>query len=173
MLFGAGIDIIFFGPFEPLTYYLAPRPGAYEAGSIDAITGAMAQAALHWGVNAWAIYAVVGLAVIALLTMGTIASAVSGVARGIRRLSNINTALAIEPIDAASGYATGGEFGFTADDARSGTRGATRTATSSTTTTAPPARRGRGAARPRPTPRTGSMRGPDPHPCAHPRGAPG
>ncbi|GAB2533402.1 hypothetical protein GCM10027268_02560 [Brachybacterium huguangmaarense] len=97
MLFGAGIGIgiIFFGPFEPLTYYLAPRPGAYEAGSIDAITGAMAQAALHWGVNAWAIYAVVGLAIIALLTMGTIASAVSGVARGIRRLSNINMALAV------------------------------------------------------------------------------
>ena len=34
-----------------------------EPASDAAVTGAMAQAALHWGVNAWAIYAVVGLAV--------------------------------------------------------------------------------------------------------------
>ncbi|MFD4007241.1 BCCT family transporter [Brachybacterium paraconglomeratum] len=175
MLFGAGIGIgiIFFGPFEPLTYYLSPRPGApYDAGSIAAMKGAIAQSALHWGINAWAIYAIVGLAVayisfrrgrvplmsaivaglwggdssspasriidalaiiatlfgtaaslgigalqiargveivgglpptgtalamtiIAVLTLGTIASAVSGVARGIRWLSNINMALAL------------------------------------------------------------------------------
>ena len=175
MLFGAGIGIgiIFFGPFEPLTYYLSPRPGApYDAGSIAAMKGAIAQAALHWGINAWAIYAIVGLAVayisfrrgrvplmsaivaglwggdssspasrvidalaiiatlfgtaaslgigalqiargveivgglpptgtalamviIGVLTLGTIASAVSGVARGIRWLSNINMALAL------------------------------------------------------------------------------
>ncbi|MEE1652047.1 BCCT family transporter [Brachybacterium sp. J144] len=175
MLFGAGIGIgiIFFGPFEPLTYYLSPRPGApYDAGSIAAMKGAIAQSALHWGVNAWAIYAIVGLAVayvsfrrgrvplmsaivaglwggdssspgsrvidalaiiatlfgtaaslgigalqiargveivgglpatgtalamliIGVLTLGTIASAVSGVARGIRWLSNINMALAL------------------------------------------------------------------------------
>lgn len=173
MLFaaGIGIGIIFFGPFEPLTYYLSPRPGSYDAGSIAAITGSMAQAALHWGVNAWAIYAVVGLAVayvsyrrgrvplmssvlqplfggtssspghriidglaiiatlfgtaaslgigalqigqgltlvtgwgagantvalviILVLTLGTIVSAVSGVAKGIRWLSNINMTLA-------------------------------------------------------------------------------
>ncbi|OFT28069.1 choline transporter [Micrococcus sp. HMSC30C05] len=176
MLFaaGIGIGIIFFGPYEPLTYYLAPRPGAYEAASEEAVTGALAQAALHWGVNAWAIYAVVGLSVgyvsyrrgrvplmssiiaplfgdsqrsdsvgarlidglaiiatlfgtaaslgigalqigrgveivsgwsapgntvalgiIVVLTIGTIFSAVSGVARGIRWLSNINMLLAL------------------------------------------------------------------------------
>ncbi|MDY6056020.1 BCCT family transporter [Micrococcus sp.] len=176
MLFaaGIGIGIIFFGPYEPLSYYLSPRPGAYEAGSAEAVTGAMAQAALHWGINAWAIYAIVGLAVayvsyrrgrvplmssilmplfgrkedssslgarvidslaiiatlfgtaaslgigalqigrgaeivtgwsfagnaaamgiIAVLTLGTIASAVSGVAKGIRWLSNINMVLAL------------------------------------------------------------------------------
>ena len=56
------ICIIFFGPYEPLTYYLAPRPGApYDAGSMNAMKGAIAQSALHWGVNAWAIYAIVGL----------------------------------------------------------------------------------------------------------------
>lgn len=66
MLFGAGIGIgiIFFGPYEPLTYYLSPRPGAqYDANTAQAVKGAMAQAALHWGLNAWAIYAIVGLAV--------------------------------------------------------------------------------------------------------------
>ena len=64
MLFaaGIGIGIIFFGPYEPLTYYLSPRPGApYDAGSMNAMKGAIAQSALHWGVNAWAIYAIVGL----------------------------------------------------------------------------------------------------------------
>ncbi|AQP46047.1 choline transporter [Tessaracoccus flavus] len=174
MLFaaGIGIGIIFFGAYEPLTYYLAPRPGAYEPGSMDAITGAMAQGAMHWGINAWAFYAVVGLAVayvsyrrgrvplmssilasitggdssspaartidglaiiatlfgtasslgigalqigrgveivsgwsfagntmailiIVVLTIGTIISAVSGVAKGIRKLSNINMFLSM------------------------------------------------------------------------------
>ena len=176
MLFaaGIGIGIIFFGPFEPLTYYLSPRPGSpYDPSSIGAIKGAIAQSALHWGINAWAIYAVVGLSVayisyrrgrvplmssiitplwgssrsdsiparlidalaiiatlfgtaaslgigalqiargveivsglgetgntvalliITVLTAGTIASAVSGVARGIRWLSNINMVLSV------------------------------------------------------------------------------
>nr|WP_283774738.1 BCCT family transporter [Brachybacterium equifaecis] len=173
MLFaaGIGIGIISFGPFEPLTYYLSPRPGApYEPGTAEAMKGAMAQSALHWGVNAWAIYAIVGLSVayvsyrrgkvplmsgavvvslwggstaspaariidglaiiatlfgtaatlgigalqiargvevvsgtgnsialiiIMVLTIGTIISAVSGVARGIRWLSNINMVLSI------------------------------------------------------------------------------
>ena len=175
MLFGAGIGIgiIFFGPFEPLSYYLSPRPGAYEAASDKAVLGAMAQAAMHWGFNAWAIYAIVGLCVayvsfrrgrvplmssilmplfgnrstdslpariidglaiiatlfgtaatlgigalqigrgvelvsgwsttgntaaliiIVVLSIGTIFSAVSGVAKGIRWLSNINLVLAL------------------------------------------------------------------------------
>ena len=175
MLFaaGIGIGIIFFGPYEPLTYYLSPRPGApYDAGSMNAMKGAIAQSALHWGVNAWAIYAIVGLSVayisyrrgrvplmsaiisglwggdstsvpsriidalailatlfgtaaslgigalqiargveivsgigptgntialiiIMVLTIGTIISAVSGVARGIRWLSNINMVLSV------------------------------------------------------------------------------
>lgn len=175
MLFaaGIGIGIIFFGPYEPLTYYLSPRPGApYDAGSVAAIKGAMAQSALHWGVNAWAIYAIVGLSVayisyrrgqvplmsavvaslwsgrtdsigariidglaitatlfgtaaslgigalqigsgveivaglgdtgnamalgiICVLSIGTVISAVSGIARGIRWLSNINMVLSV------------------------------------------------------------------------------
>lgn len=175
MLFGAGIGIglIFFGPYEPLTHYLSPRPGAYEAASNEAVLGALAQSAMHWGLNAWAIYAIVGLCVayvsfrrgrvplmssilmplfgnrstdsapariidglaiiatlfgtaatlgigalqigrgveivsgwsttgntaalviIVVLSIGTIFSAVSGVAKGVRWLSNINLALAL------------------------------------------------------------------------------
>ncbi|QPK82334.1 BCCT family transporter [Schaalia sp. ZJ405] len=174
MLFGAGIGIgiIFFGPLEPLTHYVSPLPGMYEPASVAAVKGAMVQSALHWGINAWAIYAIVGLAVayvsyrrgrvplmssiltslwggdsnslgariidglaivatlfgtaaslgigalqigrgfqlvtgwsteantialitIIVLTIGTIISAVSGVSKGIRLLSNINMALAI------------------------------------------------------------------------------
>lgn len=171
MLFAAGIGIglIFFGPFEPLSFYLEPRPGAYEPATQEAVKGALTQAAVHWGLNAWAIYGIVGLAVgyisfrrgkvplmssifefgsssapgariidglaiiatlfgtaaslgigalqisrgvelvtgwspkgnalaigiIAILTAGTIASAVSGVARGIRWLSNINMVLSV------------------------------------------------------------------------------
>ena len=175
MLFAAGIGIaiIFFGPYEPLSHYFSPPPGAYDAASVEAVKGALVQSAFHWGINAWAMYAVVGLAVayasyrrgrvplmsailaplmksyrsdsvssrfidalaiiatlfgtaaslglgalqiarglaivsgwqlagvgaalviIGILTVGTIASAVSGVARGIKWLSNINLVLAI------------------------------------------------------------------------------
>ncbi|WP_166987248.1 BCCT family transporter [Canibacter zhoujuaniae] len=174
MLFagGIGIGIIFFGAYEPLTFYLSPRPGTVEPASAEAITAAMSQSAMHWGINAWSIYAIVGLAVaytsfrrgrvplmssilaplfktdvtnpgmraidgmaiiatlfgtaaslgigamqiargveivtgwstegnqiaivvIMLLTIGTIISAVSGVAKGIRMLSNINMVLAL------------------------------------------------------------------------------
>ena len=175
MLFaaGIGIGIIFFSPFEPMTYFLSPRPGSAEPGTMEAMKKASAQAALHWGLNAWAIYGLVGVAVgytsyrrgrvplmssvfapffrqgrtdnvvgrvidilailatlfgtaaalgigalqisrgvdiftgmgstgnagaltiISVLTAGFIASAVSGVAKGIRWLSNINMVLAI------------------------------------------------------------------------------
>lgn len=174
MLFGAGIGIgiIFWGPLEPLTYYVSPLPGLYEPGTAEAVKGAMAQAILHWGPSAWAIYAIVGLTVayvsfrkgrvplmssvlaplwgghskdpgsriidslailatlfgtaaalgigalqigrgvsivsgwspegnalalgiIVVLTIGTIVSAVSGVAKGIRWLSNVNLVLAV------------------------------------------------------------------------------
>ena len=65
MLFaaGIGIGIIFFGPFEPMTYFLSPRPGSADPGTVDAMKKASAQAALHWGLNAWAIYGLVGVAV--------------------------------------------------------------------------------------------------------------
>ena len=66
MLFsaGMGIGLLFFGPYEPLTYFLDPPHGVTaEAGSPDAALAAMAQVMLHWGPIAWAFYALVGGAI--------------------------------------------------------------------------------------------------------------
>jgi len=170
---GVGIGLFFFGPYEPLTYFMTPAPGEAAPESAEALHKAMAQTYFHWGFNAWAIYALVGAAVaygsyrrgrvplmsaiftpllgrrqadgpagrlidmfaivatlfgtaaslgigalqigrgveivsgigslpnaaligiIAVLTAAFIASAVSGIGRGIRMLSNINMSLAI------------------------------------------------------------------------------
>ena len=174
MLFAAGIGIgvLFFGPSEPLTHFHTPAPMTATAETTEAVHYAMAQTYFHWGVHAWAMYALVGgavayaayrrgrvplissifrnlfgqkqteglagklidifaiiatlfgtaaslgiaalqigegwtiasgnevsdtllISVVALLTVGFIISAVSGVARGIRYLSNINIVLTI------------------------------------------------------------------------------
>lgn len=65
MLFAAGIGIgvLFFGPSEPLTYFINPPPLTYEAQSTEALHGAMAQTYFHWGFHAWAMYALVGGAI--------------------------------------------------------------------------------------------------------------
>jgi len=66
MLFAAGIGIgvLFWGPAEPLAYFHnVPAPLDYEAGSEEALHGAMAQTYYHWGLHAWGIYALVGGAV--------------------------------------------------------------------------------------------------------------
>lgn len=66
MLFSAGIGIglLFYGPFEPLTYFLNPPHGFDDApGSADAMHSALAQTTLHWGPIAWAFYALVGGAI--------------------------------------------------------------------------------------------------------------
>ncbi|MDA4827990.1 BCCT family transporter [Kocuria rhizophila] len=170
MLFaaGMGVGLIFFGVYEPVSYYMSPPPGRAEPESYHAMHSAMAQTIFHWGLQAWAIYALVGAAVgyaayrrgrpllmsaifgqrahlsvggrlidmfaivgilfatsaslglgtlqigrglqivtgigevgngvligiIAVLTCVFLVSAVSGVAKGIRRLSNINMVLA-------------------------------------------------------------------------------
>ncbi|WP_421131618.1 BCCT family transporter [Alteromonas sp. A079] len=61
MLFaaGMGIGLMFFGVSEPLMHFLAP-PTA-DAQSIEAAREAMKTTFFHWGVHAWAIYAVVAL----------------------------------------------------------------------------------------------------------------
>ncbi|WP_200831576.1 BCCT family transporter [Varibaculum vaginae] len=170
---GMGIGLLFFGPYEPMIYFTTPAPhSSANAGTYQALNDAMSQTMLHWGLNAWAIYALVGCAIaygtyrrgrvplissifspllghkfsqggvgqvidmlaitatlfgtcaslgmgalqitrgielvsgigkignvglisiISLLTAAFIASAVSGISRGIRLLSNINMALA-------------------------------------------------------------------------------
>ncbi|MBO1751909.1 BCCT family transporter [Actinotalea sp. BY-33] len=63
MLFaaGMGIGLVFYGVAEPLMHFTSPKPGVTGPPERIAET-AMAQTYLHWGVHAWAIYVVVGLA---------------------------------------------------------------------------------------------------------------
>ncbi|QBR73221.1 BCCT family transporter [Microbacterium sediminis] len=66
MLFsaGMGIGLLFWGPAEPLGYFLdVPYGFDAEAGSRDAMHVALAQSILHWGPMAWAFYALVGGAI--------------------------------------------------------------------------------------------------------------
>ena len=62
MLFsaGMGIGIIFWGVAEPMYHYLSPpQPKATQA---ELLEQAMGFSYLHWGMHAWGIYALVGLA---------------------------------------------------------------------------------------------------------------
>ncbi|MDY7084589.1 MAG: BCCT family transporter [Actinomycetota bacterium] len=64
MLFsaGMGIGLVFWGVAEPLNHLAAPKPGV--SGTQPEIAhAAMNQTYLHWGVHAWGIYVVVGLAI--------------------------------------------------------------------------------------------------------------
>jgi choline/glycine/proline betaine transport protein len=62
MLFsaGMGIGLMFFGVSEPMTHFLEPPIG--EGGTIDAARNAMQVTFFHWGLHAWAIYIIIGLA---------------------------------------------------------------------------------------------------------------
>ena len=62
MLFsaGMGIGLMFFAVAEPMWHLLYP-PHA-ETGSVEAIRDSMGVTFLHWGLHAWAVYAIVGLA---------------------------------------------------------------------------------------------------------------
>ena len=63
MLFaaGVGIGLMFFGVLEPVTHTLNPPIGIDPADTETARAVGMAAAINHWGLHAWAIYAVVGL----------------------------------------------------------------------------------------------------------------
>ncbi len=65
MLFaaGLGIGVLFWGPAEPLAYFVNPPPRTVEAESVEAMHQALAQTYYHWGFHAWAMYALVGGAV--------------------------------------------------------------------------------------------------------------
>jgi glycine betaine transporter len=62
MLFsaGMGIGLVFWGAAEPLSHFMAP-PMA-EGGTNEAIKEGMRYTFFHWGIHAWAIYALVALA---------------------------------------------------------------------------------------------------------------
>ncbi|MBU2032276.1 MAG: BCCT family transporter [Alphaproteobacteria bacterium] len=62
MLFsaGMGIGLVFFGVAEPIQHYASPPIG--EGGTVAAARQAMTLTFFHWGLHAWAIYIVVGLA---------------------------------------------------------------------------------------------------------------
>lgn len=62
MLFsaGMGIGLLFFGVAEPVMHFSTPPVG--EGGTVEAAREAMSITFFHWGLHAWAIYAVVGLA---------------------------------------------------------------------------------------------------------------
>ncbi len=64
MLFaaGVGIGLMFFGVLEPVTHTLNPPLGIDPADTETAMAAGMSSAILHWGLHAWAVYAVVGLA---------------------------------------------------------------------------------------------------------------
>ncbi|WP_420430684.1 BCCT family transporter [Hyphobacterium sp.] len=66
MLFSAGIGIglMFWGAAEPLAYFTNwfGTPLNAEAGSAEARRLALSATMFHWGINAWSIYAVIGLA---------------------------------------------------------------------------------------------------------------
>ncbi len=63
MLFaaGVGIGLMFFGVLEPVTHTLNPPLGIDPAEVEAARAAGMSSAIFHWGLHAWAIYAVVGL----------------------------------------------------------------------------------------------------------------
>jgi choline/glycine/proline betaine transport protein len=61
MLFctGMGIGLVFFGVAEPVMHYLSPP--VIEGGTDAAVRQALTITFFHWGINAWAIYAIVAL----------------------------------------------------------------------------------------------------------------
>lgn len=61
MLFaaGMGIGLMFFGVAEPVMHYLSPPTAEKE--SLEAMKEAMKITFFHWGLHAWAIYAIVAL----------------------------------------------------------------------------------------------------------------
>lgn len=62
MLFaaGMGIGLMFYAVGEPITHFM--KPPVAESRSIAAVREAMSVTFFHWGVHAWAVYGVVGLA---------------------------------------------------------------------------------------------------------------
>ncbi len=62
MLFsaGMGIGLVFWSVAEPVLHYMSPPLG--EGGTLESARLSMGITLLHWGVHAWGIYALLGLA---------------------------------------------------------------------------------------------------------------
>lgn len=62
MLFcaGMGVGLVFWGISEPISHYIAPID--IEPYSIEAVDFAFKSVFMHWGIQPWACYAIVGLA---------------------------------------------------------------------------------------------------------------
>ncbi|GAA1643528.1 BCCT family transporter [Microbacterium flavum] len=58
---GMGIGLVFYGVSEPLSHFISPRPGV-SGTDAQLAQSALVQTYLHWGVQAWAIYVVIGVA---------------------------------------------------------------------------------------------------------------
>ncbi|WP_084125074.1 BCCT family transporter [Demequina sp. NBRC 110054] len=65
MLFaaGMGIGLVFWGVAEPLNHFANPRPSVAGGSTEDIAELAINQSYMHWGIHAWAIYAVIGAAI--------------------------------------------------------------------------------------------------------------
>ena len=57
---GMGIGLLFWSVSEPLTHFVKPPFGA--PGTREAAADAMRYSFFHWGLHAWGVYAIVGLA---------------------------------------------------------------------------------------------------------------
>ena len=62
---GMGIGLVFYGMTEPLSHFANPRPALEAAAPSVGVRSeqALSLTYLHWGLQPWAIYAVVGLAI--------------------------------------------------------------------------------------------------------------
>jgi choline/glycine/proline betaine transport protein len=65
MLFaaGMGIGLVYWGVAEPLNHFATPPPGSAAGDAATTARTALDTTFLHWGLHAWAIYVVVGLAI--------------------------------------------------------------------------------------------------------------
>ena len=57
------IGLIFWGVAKPLNHYGTPPPDTPRTSSAAKAQEAMTTSFLHWGLSAWAVYIVVGLAI--------------------------------------------------------------------------------------------------------------
>lgn len=58
---GMGIGLVFYGAAEPLSHYAISTVRA-TPGSQEALADAFRYTFFHWGIHAWAIYALIALA---------------------------------------------------------------------------------------------------------------